>query len=55
MYAKRVLRLQIAAVKNSMKQRLARSPTTRTIAGSASSRHGPMRAAVIISSASTIL
>jgi hypothetical protein len=36
-YAKRVLRLRIAAVKNSMKRRLARSPTTRTIADSASS------------------
>ena len=37
MYAEPVLRLQIAAVKSSMKQRLARAPTTRTIAGSASS------------------
>jgi hypothetical protein len=34
-YAERVLPLR-AAVKNSMKRRLARSPTTRTIAGSAS-------------------
>jgi hypothetical protein len=34
--AKRVLRLRIVAVKNSMKRRLSRSPSTRTIAGSAS-------------------